>query len=93
MADNFYDTNWNIFYPEVSWGGDGPNYQGREFQTVSYLAALLYVIVGQQDWVGRSVAVMFGLWGIFALYQLVLERTERPRQCSSYGAFTRQHFY
>ena len=71
MADNFYDSNWNIFYPEVSWGGDGPNYQGREFQTVSYIAALLYVIVGQQDWVGRSIAIMFGLWGIFALYKLV----------------------
>ncbi|PSO81221.1 MAG: hypothetical protein BRC51_12700 [Cyanobacteria bacterium SW_12_48_29] len=71
MADNFYDSNWNIFYPEVSWGGDGPNYQGREFQTVSYLAALLYVIVGQQDWVGCSIAIMFGLWGIFALYKLV----------------------
>ncbi|MBW4650316.1 MAG: glycosyltransferase family 39 protein [Kastovskya adunca ATA6-11-RM4] len=71
MADNFYRTNRNIFYPEVNWGGAGPGYQGREFQTVSYLAALLYPIVGQQDWVGRSIAVMFGLWGIFALYQLV----------------------
>jgi len=71
MADNFYRINWNIFYPEVSWGGIGPNYQGREFQTVSYIAALLYRLVGQQDWVGRSVAVVFGLWGIFALYQLV----------------------
>jgi nitrate reductase gamma subunit len=29
MADNFYRTNWNIFYPEVSWGGAGPSYQGR----------------------------------------------------------------
>jgi hypothetical protein len=68
MAENFYRRNWNIFYPEVNWTGPGPNYQGREFQTVSYIAALLYVIFGQQDWVGRSIAVMFGLWGIFALY-------------------------
>ena len=71
MAENFYRTNWNIFYPEVNWSGPGPNYQGREFQTVSYIAALLYLVVGQQDWVGRSVAVAFGIWGIFALYQLV----------------------
>jgi hypothetical protein len=71
MADNFYQGNWNIFYPGVSWNGPEPNYQGMEFQTVTYMAALLYVLVDQHDWVGRSVAVTFGLWGIFALYQLV----------------------
>ncbi len=83
MADNFYRTNWNIFYPEVNWGGPGPNYQGREFQTVSYIAAVLYTIVGQQDWVGRSVAVMFGLWGIFALYQLVRRVWDEERAIAS----------
>lgn len=71
MAENFYRRNWNILYPEVSWDGPGPSYNGREFQTISYLAALLYVVVGQHDWVGRSLAILFGLWGIFALYQLV----------------------
>jgi len=71
MADNFYHRNWNIFYPGVSWNGPEPNYQGMEFQTVTYIAALLYRLVGQHDWVGRGVAVVFGLWGIFALYQLV----------------------
>nr|WP_277882690.1 glycosyltransferase family 39 protein [Oscillatoria sp. FACHB-1406] len=35
------------------------------------MAAMLYHIVGQQDWVGRSIAASFGIWGIFALYQLV----------------------
>jgi hypothetical protein len=71
MADNYYRRNWNIFYPEISWNGPGPSYNGREFQTVSYIAALLYTLIGQHDWIGRSVAVTFGLWGIFALYQLV----------------------
>lgn len=71
MAENFYRTNWNIFYPEVNWVGPGPGYQGREFQTVTYIAALLYRIFGEEDWVGRAVAALFGLWAIFALYQLV----------------------
>jgi len=71
MAQNFYRTSWNIFYPEVNWVGPGPGYQGREFQTVSYIAALLYLPLGQHDWIGRCLAVMFGLLGIFALYQLV----------------------
>lgn len=71
MADNFYRRNWNIFFPEISWNGPEPGYNGREFQTVTYIAALLYVLLGQHDWIGRSIGVMFGLWGIFALYQLV----------------------
>jgi len=71
IAENYFKTNANILYPEVNWSGPGPNYQGREFQTVSYLAMVLYRILGQQDWIGRSVAVAFGVWGIFALYKLV----------------------
>ena len=71
MASNFYHKSWNIFYPEVNWTATSPGYQGREFQTVGYIAALLYLAAGEHDWIGRGVAVLFGLWGIFALYQLV----------------------
>jgi hypothetical protein len=71
IADNFYGGNWNILYPETSWNGPGKNYLGMEFQTISYVTALLYLILGQHDWVGRVVAVLFGLWGLFALYKLV----------------------
>lgn len=83
MAENFYRTNGNIFYPEVNWSGPGPNYQGREFQTVTYMAAIFYHILGQQDWIGRSIAVVFGLWGIFALYQLVRCVWDEPRALAS----------
>ncbi len=83
MADNFYRGNWNIFYPGVSWNGPEPNYQGMEFQTVTYISALLYVIVGQHDWVGRSVAVAFSVWGIFALYQLVRRVWDEKRAIAS----------
>ena len=71
IADNYYRTNWNIFYPEVNWTGPGPNYQGREFQTVSYIAALMYTVLSPQDWIGRSISIFFGVWGIFALYKLI----------------------
>lgn len=71
MADNYYRGNWNIFYPAVNWNGPEPAYQGREFQTISYSAALLYNLFGQQDWVGRIIAVAFGVWGVFALYCLI----------------------
>ena len=71
MAQNFYQTSWNIFYPEVNWVGPGPGYQGREFQTITYITALFYLLFGQHDWIGRCVAVAFGLLGIFALHQLL----------------------
>jgi 4-amino-4-deoxy-L-arabinose transferase-like glycosyltransferase len=71
MAENYFLNDWNIFFPEVNWTGPGPNYQGREFQTVSYIAALLYTVFGQHDWIGRLIAAVFGVWGIFALFQLV----------------------
>ena len=83
MADNYFRKDANIFFPEVSWSGPGPSYQGREFQTVSYLAALIYRVVGQQDWVGRGIAVLFSLWGIFALYQLVRCVWDEPHAVAS----------
>jgi len=71
IADNFYQGNWNIFYPKVSWNGPGDQVVGYEFQTITYLAALLYRIVGHHDWVGRLIAIAFGVWGVFAFYQLI----------------------
>ncbi|GAB4376465.1 MAG: glycosyltransferase family 39 protein [Elainellaceae cyanobacterium] len=71
IADNFYRGHWNILYPAISWNGPEPNYVGYEFQTITYITALFYKLLGQHDWIARGVAVMFGLWGIFALYQLV----------------------
>lgn len=70
MADNFQQRSWNIFFPEVSWTGPGPSYQGREFQIVSYLTALLYQLFGWHDWFGRVVAACFGLVTVFSLHRL-----------------------
>jgi hypothetical protein len=85
MAQNFYRGHWNIFYPQVDWGGAGPNYQGREFQIITYIAAILYTVFGQHEWVSRCVATVFGLWGIFALYQLVRRVWDDERALISAG--------
>jgi 4-amino-4-deoxy-L-arabinose transferase-like glycosyltransferase len=73
MADNFLERGWNIFYPEVNWTGPGPSHQGREFQIVSFLAAVLNKIIGWQDWHGRLIAVVFGFWTLLAFYLLSAE--------------------
>lgn len=79
IAANYYRTNPNILYPEVDWTGPGPGYQGREFQTVTYLASIGYRLFGHRDWVGRAVAVMFGLGGIIALFALVRRAWDESR--------------
>ena len=79
MADNFYRTSWNIFLPEVSWTGPGTSYQGREFQTVTYLTALLYNVFGQHDWVARGVRIAFSVWGTLAFYLLLRRLWDVPR--------------
>lgn len=83
MADNFPHNHWNIFYPEVSWTGPGPSYQGRELPLASYMAALLSQMFGWHDWFGRAVSAAFGLSSVFFLYKVV-QRT--IGQGAAYGA-------
>jgi 4-amino-4-deoxy-L-arabinose transferase-like glycosyltransferase len=71
IAENFYRTGFNIFYPQVNWVGNAPGYVGIEFPLVSFIAALLYGILGVQDWIGRSVSVLFYAISLLFLYLLV----------------------
>jgi len=71
MADNLPANGWNPLWPEVSWTGDQPGYQGREFQTLTIAAAILDAIFGWRDWHGRLVAALCGVVSTFALFRLV----------------------
>ena len=71
IADNFFRGHLNIFLPEISWNGPGPNYVGYEFQLTTYLASVLYHLLGSHDWIARGIAVGFGVWGVFVFYKLV----------------------
>ncbi len=87
IANNFFHGHLNIFLPEISWNGPGPNYVGYEFQLSTYLAALLYHLLGHADWIGRGESVVFGLWGIFALYNLVSRAFNEERALVSCAVF------
>lgn len=78
MADNFHQRSANVLYPEVSWTGPGPSYQGREFQVVSWITGMLFHLVGWRDWLGRLVAAAFGLWSVVALHRLTERVWDRP---------------
>ena len=78
MAENFRHDGWNILYPEVSWTGPAPSYQGREFQVLSYTSALIDALFGWHDWTGRAVATFFGVVTTFALHRLTGRIWEEP---------------
>src|SRR5690349_17568017 len=79
IADNFFQGHFNIFLPEISWNGPGPNYVGYEFQLTTYLAAALYHLFGRVDWIGRSISVVSGVWSVFAFHHLVRRAFDEVR--------------
>ncbi len=72
IARNLYEGRFNIFYPEVDWGGrDG--YVESELPLVPALAAGLYELFGPHDYLGRVVAMVFSTATIVALFCLATE--------------------
>jgi hypothetical protein len=71
ISENFYLHGFNIFYPQINWAGNSPGYVGTEFPLVPFLAALFYLAFGVQDWIGRSVSVVFFAFSVPLFYLLV----------------------
>ena len=72
IARNLYEGPFNVFYPQVDWGGrDG--YVESEFPLVPAIAAGLYEVFGPLDYLGRVVAMVFSTATIVALFFLGAE--------------------
>jgi 4-amino-4-deoxy-L-arabinose transferase-like glycosyltransferase len=71
IAENFYRHGFNLFYPQINWAGSAPGYVGTEFPLVPFFAALLYIVFGVQDWIGRAVSLAFFTASLPFLYALV----------------------
>lgn len=79
IALNFFNNGFNIFKPEVFTGPYVHNYIETEFNLVPFLAAILYVIFGVHEWVGRFISVVFSLATIFLIYKLFLYLTDKRK--------------
>jgi hypothetical protein len=79
MAENLYKGKTNLLSPMVNYEGEGPNYRGFEFQTVTYLTSRLYGLFGVNEWSGRVVSLLFGVMGLLSIYGLVREVWDRQR--------------
>lgn len=58
IARNLYEGGFQLFHPQVDWGGH-PGYVEAEFPVLPAIAAVLYHLVGQEDYYGRLIAVAF----------------------------------
>ncbi|MBD2613112.1 MAG: ArnT family glycosyltransferase [Nostoc sp. ZfuVER08] len=74
MARNFYENNFNLFYPQIDWGGNSPGYCETEFPIYSFIVALIYKIFGgvSEFW-GRFFSILCFLVALYFLYQLIVK--------------------
>ncbi len=71
IARNFYYNGMNIFYPQVSYGGNTAGYiGGAEFNLYPFTVALLYKLFGVHECLGRLVSMIAFCGSAFFLYKL-----------------------
>jgi len=71
IARNFYYNGMNIFYPQVSYGGNTAGYiGGAEFNLYPFMVALLYKVFGVHECLGRLASIIAFCGGAFFLYKL-----------------------
>jgi len=71
IARNFYNNGFNIFYPQIDWGGAGTGYVEAEFQLVPFIIAIFYKIFAIHEYVARLVIIAFSVGSIYLLYKMV----------------------
>ncbi len=67
IARHFVRNGFQVFYPQVYWGGTGPGYVGTEFELYPLIVAGMYALWGEHLIFGRLVSLVF-----FTLFMLVL---------------------
>jgi 4-amino-4-deoxy-L-arabinose transferase-like glycosyltransferase len=72
ITRSLYEDRFNLFYPQVNWGGrDG--YVESEFPLLPAITAALYELFGPQDFLGRVVSMVFSTAMIAATFGLAGE--------------------
>jgi 4-amino-4-deoxy-L-arabinose transferase-like glycosyltransferase len=71
IARNFYENGFQLFWPQINWSGANPGYVGTEFPLVPAVAALLYLLLGEHEWIGRTISVAFFAISLPFLFLLV----------------------
>ncbi len=79
VARNFYQRDWNFFYPQIDENGHGPYLFNAEMPFTPYLMALGYAVAGGvKAWAARLVPVACSMISISFLYLWIRRRYGRP---------------
>ncbi|MCF2147830.1 glycosyltransferase family 39 protein [Desmonostoc muscorum LEGE 12446] len=73
IARNFYENGFNLFYPQIDWGGNLPGYCETEFPIYSFIVALIYRIFGVAEFWGRFFSIICFLVALYFLYQFIIK--------------------
>ena len=57
MALNLAHREFDPFFPQINWGGDGPGYVEAEFPLYQALVAALMLVFGDSPWTGMAVSL------------------------------------
>lgn len=74
ISKNYHDHGFHFFQPELWWPADEPRATAMEFPLAPYLAALLYGVLGYNEFSARLVTLVAFL--IVSLYTYKLARRE-----------------
>ena len=74
MAINYHENGYNLFYPQIDWGGNTPGYVEAEFPIYSYAAALLFNLFGVSELSARLLSIALSLIGVCYFYLLIKEQ-------------------
>ena len=72
ITRSLYEDRFNVFYPQVNWGGAN-GYVESEFPLLPAITAALYEVMGPQDYLGRVVVMVFSTATIAATFWLGAE--------------------
>ncbi len=72
IARNFYENGFNLFYPQIDWGGNSPGYCETEFPIYSFIVALIYKVFGVSEFWGRFLSIICFLVSLYFLYKFVI---------------------
>lgn len=93
IAYNFYSDGMNIFNPTPNMINSVFHF---EFPLYTYLIALLYKVFGFHDFIGRLVAIVFGMGSIWFLYLLgkrYFDKTAALAACGFYAVLPFSVYY
>lgn len=74
IARNFLHNGFNIFYPQINWGGSGPGYVESEFQLYTLLTAFIMKFTGDVEWPGQTLSLLFVAISAAIIHKTLLQR-------------------